>query len=148
MCADNEFHFRMAEIIRTTMQRRNRASASGLSRGVNASDARAGADATAHYRNRRFYWLRAKLNTQPLLPQRKENESEKKRGREKETRNDGETRGTVHAIIRLCGTKYSGCTLHQGWYKGAPVSWSIEIVFRNMQRSTLLWWKVHLDIAL
>lgn len=37
------------------------ASVRELCKGVNTSGARSGADATAHYRNRRFYWLRVKL---------------------------------------------------------------------------------------
>jgi len=100
---------------------RHRASASGLSRGVNASGARAGADATAHYRNRRFYWLRAKSNTQPL-PRRKENESEKERERERERgggRGRGRGRNERNSACyhpTLAGPDNSGCT-----YRGSDV---------------------------
>lgn len=62
------------------------ASVRELSKDVSASGARAGADATAHYRNRRFYWLRVKLYAMV-----EENELKSRR----ETRNGGEERETA-----------------------------------------------------
>lgn len=50
-----------------------------LSKGVNTSGARAGADATAHYRNRRFYWLRVKLYAMVKRKRAEETKRDEKR---------------------------------------------------------------------
>lgn len=72
-----------------------------LSKDVNTSWARTDADATAHYRNRRFYWLRVKLYAMV-----KENELKRWR----ETRNGGRERETASYHLAVHG-KVS-CLIH------------------------------------
>jgi len=93
-----------------------------LSKGVNTSEARASTDATAHYRNRRFYWLRVKLYA--MVERKRAEEMKRDEKWQQRKRNSANYHPALHGQVFYL-------YMPRAVEKGSSYFLVIEIIIRN-----------------